>query len=138
MASVLGGQDTPEGRAVVMKGIPMGRVATPKDVANAAAFLASEEASFITGVSGITHLHRKTKPIFNRLSCLSMVDGRCNRQCRSKYIAELQVRRLPIRPPMGLCEYMYSSILKTTFRSHNRNDHSLAWEGTQLLLHQQY
>ncbi|EME86598.1 uncharacterized protein MYCFIDRAFT_132691 [Pseudocercospora fijiensis CIRAD86] len=50
MASVLGGVDSPEGRAVVVKGIPMGRVATPEDVANAACFLASDEASFITGV----------------------------------------------------------------------------------------
>ena len=50
MASVLGGTDTEEGRAVVMKGIPMGRVATPEDVGNAAAFLASDEASFITGI----------------------------------------------------------------------------------------
>ncbi|KAI5364582.1 Putative short-chain dehydrogenase/reductase SDR, NAD(P)-binding domain superfamily [Septoria linicola] len=50
MASVLGGTDTEEGRAVVMKGIPMGRVATPEDIGNAAAFLASDEASFITGV----------------------------------------------------------------------------------------
>jgi 3-oxoacyl-[acyl-carrier protein] reductase len=33
-----------------MKGIPMGRVATPVDVANAAAFLASDEAGFITGI----------------------------------------------------------------------------------------
>ncbi|KAF7187642.1 4-formylbenzenesulfonate dehydrogenase TsaC1/TsaC2 [Pseudocercospora fuligena] len=50
MKSVLGGEDTPEGRAVIVKGIPMGRVATPEDVGNAAAFLASDEASFITGV----------------------------------------------------------------------------------------
>jgi NAD(P)-dependent dehydrogenase (short-subunit alcohol dehydrogenase family) len=50
MASVLGGTDSQEGRAVVIKGIPMGRVAEPKDVANAAAFLASDEAGFITGI----------------------------------------------------------------------------------------
>ena len=48
MASVLGGTDTEEGRAVILKAIPMGRVAEAKDVANAAAFLASDEASFIT------------------------------------------------------------------------------------------
>lgn len=50
MASVLGGNDSEEGRKVVIKGIPLGRVAQPEDVANAAAFLASEEASFITGI----------------------------------------------------------------------------------------
>ena len=50
MASVLGGTDSPEGRAVIMKAIPLGRVAEAKDVANAAAWLASDEASFITGI----------------------------------------------------------------------------------------
>ncbi len=34
----------------VISGIPMGRRATPQDVANAILFLASEEASFLTGV----------------------------------------------------------------------------------------
>jgi 3-oxoacyl-[acyl-carrier protein] reductase len=32
-----------------MKNIPLGRIGTPEDVANAVAFLASEEASYITG-----------------------------------------------------------------------------------------
>ena len=50
MASVLGGTDTQEGRAVVIKGIPLGRVANAQDIGNAACFLASEEASFITGI----------------------------------------------------------------------------------------
>lgn len=50
MASVLGGTDSEEGRAMITKGIPLGRVATPEDVGNAAAFLASDEASFITGI----------------------------------------------------------------------------------------
>lgn len=50
VSSVLGGKDTPEGRAVVTKGIPLGRFATPKDIGNAACFLASDEASFITGI----------------------------------------------------------------------------------------
>ncbi len=36
--------------AAVIAGIPMGRRATPKDVANAYAFLASDEAEFLTGV----------------------------------------------------------------------------------------
>jgi 3-oxoacyl-[acyl-carrier protein] reductase len=45
------GYDMPENleRAIV-KGIPMGRRATPEDVANAVLFLASEQASFLTGV----------------------------------------------------------------------------------------
>ncbi|KAK5114244.1 hypothetical protein LTR85_010309 [Meristemomyces frigidus] len=50
VASVLGGTDTQDGRATVMKAIPLGRFATPADIGNAAAFLASEEASFITGI----------------------------------------------------------------------------------------
>ena len=45
-----GKEDTPENRAVVTKGIPLGRWAQAKDVANAAAFLASDEAEFLTGV----------------------------------------------------------------------------------------
>jgi 3-oxoacyl-[acyl-carrier protein] reductase len=36
--------------ASVIAGIPMGRRATPQDVANAYAFLASEDAAFLTGV----------------------------------------------------------------------------------------
>jgi 3-oxoacyl-[acyl-carrier protein] reductase len=32
-----------------LKQIPLGRVGTPEDVANAVCFLASEEASYITG-----------------------------------------------------------------------------------------
>ena len=50
MASVLGGTDSEEGRQVVIKAIPLGRVANAVDVGNAACFLASEEASFITGI----------------------------------------------------------------------------------------
>lgn len=47
---VLGKPDTPENRSKILSGIPLGRFATPADVANAACFLASEEAAFITGV----------------------------------------------------------------------------------------
>lgn len=47
---MLGKEDTPENRAAITKGIPMGRWATAQDVANAVCFLASDEASFITGV----------------------------------------------------------------------------------------
>jgi 3-oxoacyl-[acyl-carrier protein] reductase len=50
VTSVLGGTDTAEGRAGLTKGIPLGRFATPWDIGCAAAFLASDEAGFITGV----------------------------------------------------------------------------------------
>lgn len=36
-------------RQTALKNIPLGRLGTPEDVANAVAFLASEEASYITG-----------------------------------------------------------------------------------------
>ena len=50
LLDVLGGEDTPEGRAKLISSIPMGRMATPKDVANAVLYFASDEAEFITGV----------------------------------------------------------------------------------------
>jgi 3-oxoacyl-[acyl-carrier protein] reductase len=34
----------------VIAGIPMGRLALPADIGNAAAYLAGDDASFITGV----------------------------------------------------------------------------------------
>ena len=43
--------DTPEERARFGKSVPLGRMSEPEDVANAAVFLASDEASFITGVN---------------------------------------------------------------------------------------
>ena len=46
----LGGPDTPENRARVIAGIPLGRMSTPEDVANAALYLASDGARFITGI----------------------------------------------------------------------------------------
>ena len=54
-----GGVDTPEARARVISTIPLGRLSQPIDVAKAAAFLASDEADFITGV------------------CLEVDGGRC-------------------------------------------------------------
>lgn len=45
------GGDTPENRARFRASIPIGRLSTPEDVANAALYLASDEASFITGVA---------------------------------------------------------------------------------------
>lgn len=41
---------TDEMRGTVIEGIPMGRMSDPVDVANAVMFLASDEASFLTGV----------------------------------------------------------------------------------------
>jgi len=44
------GADTPERRAAFTATVPLGRLSTPQDVANAALFLASDEAAFLTGV----------------------------------------------------------------------------------------
>lgn len=46
----LGVADTPENRAKVVAGIPLGRLSTPQDVAQAALYLASDASCFITGV----------------------------------------------------------------------------------------
>ena len=46
----LGGPDTPENRAKIAAGIPLGRLSTPQDVANATLYLASDASKFITGV----------------------------------------------------------------------------------------
>ncbi len=53
------GEDTPERRAAFLGTIPLGRLSQPRDVANAAVFLASDEAEFITG------------------ACLEVDGGRC-------------------------------------------------------------
>jgi 3-oxoacyl-[acyl-carrier protein] reductase len=55
----MGGQDTPEIRKKFLATIPLGRFSTPLDIANAALFLASDEAEFITG------------------ACLEVDGGRC-------------------------------------------------------------
>ena len=44
------GEDTPEMRARFLSTIPLGRFSTPEDLANAALYLCSDEASMITGV----------------------------------------------------------------------------------------
>jgi len=45
------GGDTPANRAKFTATIPLGRLSTPRDIANAALYLASDDASFITGVA---------------------------------------------------------------------------------------
>lgn len=45
------GGDTPENRAKFTASVPLGRLSTPDDIANAALYLASDEANFITGVA---------------------------------------------------------------------------------------
>ncbi len=59
LAEFMGGEDTPEIRQKFINTIPLGRLSTPTDIANAALFLASDEAEFITGV------------------CLEVDGGRC-------------------------------------------------------------
>jgi len=50
LGDFMGMPDTPENRAKFIATIPLGRMGTPKDVARAAVFLASEEAEFLTGL----------------------------------------------------------------------------------------
>ncbi len=45
------GEDTPEIRTKFLSTIPLGRFSTPQDMANAALFLCSDEASMITGTA---------------------------------------------------------------------------------------
>ena len=44
------GEDTPQRREQFINSIPLGRFSKPEDIANAALYLASDEASLITGV----------------------------------------------------------------------------------------
>lgn len=46
----MGVPDTPENRAKFIATIPLGRLSEPQDIANAALYLGSDEAAFITGV----------------------------------------------------------------------------------------
>jgi 3-oxoacyl-[acyl-carrier protein] reductase len=58
LADFMGG-DTPELRAKFVASVPLGRLSQPSDIATAAVFFASDEASFITG------------------ACLEVDGGRC-------------------------------------------------------------
>lgn len=49
LATFMGRPDTPEARRKFIDTIPLGRLSDPVDIANAAAFLASDEAEFLTG-----------------------------------------------------------------------------------------
>jgi len=53
------GEDTPEKRAAFISTVPLGRFSQPEDIADAATFLVSDEAKFLTGV------------------CLEVDGGRC-------------------------------------------------------------
>ena len=53
------GGDTPDLREKIVSTIPLGRMSTPTDVANAVLYLASDEAALLTGV------------------CLEVDGGRC-------------------------------------------------------------
>ena len=49
LATVMGGPDTPEARAKFIASIPWGRLSEPEDIADAALYLASDEAEMVTG-----------------------------------------------------------------------------------------
>jgi len=51
LATFMGGEDTPAARERILTTIPLRRLSTPADIAAAAVFLASDEASMITGVA---------------------------------------------------------------------------------------
>jgi 3-oxoacyl-[acyl-carrier protein] reductase len=59
LAEFMGGEETPELRRKFIDTVPLGRLSSPLDIANAALYLASDEAEFITGV------------------CLEVDGGRC-------------------------------------------------------------
>jgi 3-oxoacyl-[acyl-carrier protein] reductase len=50
LLSTFMGEDTPERRQLFVSSIPLGRFSRPDDIANAALFLASDEADLVTGV----------------------------------------------------------------------------------------
>jgi 3-oxoacyl-[acyl-carrier protein] reductase len=51
LETFMGCPDTPENREKFVATIPLGRFSTPADIAQAALYLASDEAAFITGVA---------------------------------------------------------------------------------------
>ncbi|MCU0831512.1 MAG: SDR family oxidoreductase [Rhizobiaceae bacterium] len=51
MLATFMGEDTAEKRALFRASIPLGRLSTPKDIADAALFLCSDEAALVTGVA---------------------------------------------------------------------------------------
>jgi len=59
LGEFMGGQVTPDMREKFLGTVPLGRFSQPRDIANAALYLASDEADFITGV------------------CLEVDGGRC-------------------------------------------------------------
>jgi 3-oxoacyl-[acyl-carrier protein] reductase len=50
LETFMGQPDTPELREKFIESIPLGRMARPEDVANAALYLASDESEFLTGL----------------------------------------------------------------------------------------
>jgi len=50
IADFMGMPDTPENRSKFIGNIPLGRLATPTDIAKATVYLASDQADFITGI----------------------------------------------------------------------------------------
>ena len=50
LESFMGMPDTPENRAKFLATIPLGRMAKPRDVANACVYLGGDESEFLTGV----------------------------------------------------------------------------------------
>jgi 3-oxoacyl-[acyl-carrier protein] reductase len=56
----IGVEDTPERRERFGKTIPLGRMSDPQDVANDAVLLASDEASFVSGVNFLVDAGRLT------------------------------------------------------------------------------
>lgn len=50
LESALGAPDTPENRQRVIDGIPLGRLCSPADIANACLWLAEDASSFVTGI----------------------------------------------------------------------------------------
>ena len=49
LATFMGQEDTPEARARFIATVPWGRLSEAEDIANAALYLASDEADMVTG-----------------------------------------------------------------------------------------